>query len=135
MINGVLGALNGTIVGACFDLARVVLGLPAMVAASVSTAASFRLTGCFHEDGLGDSCDGIGGGWTRAQILRIMTDTRLGTYGSAALIIYTIAKLELLAALDTSRWQVFDASSCDPLADWNSDSCGSKGAGPALLVS
>jgi len=55
--------------------------LPSDIAACISQAASFYMTICFHEDGLGDSADGIGGVWTKSQILKIMTDTRLGTYG------------------------------------------------------
>ena len=55
-------------------------------------------------DGLADSADGIGGGWTSEQILKIMTDTRLGTYGCAILLLYIIAKLELLTILGESNW-------------------------------
>jgi hypothetical protein len=36
--------------------------------------------GCFHEDGLSDCFDGFGGGWGKVQILRIMKDSRIGTY-------------------------------------------------------
>jgi len=43
--------------------------------------ASIFITGAFHEDGLSDSCDGFGGGWTRESILRIMKDSRVGAYG------------------------------------------------------
>lgn len=39
------------------------------------------LTGAFHEDGLADLCDGLGGGWQVEQKLNIMKDSRLGTYG------------------------------------------------------
>lgn len=40
----------------------------------------YHYLGCFHEDGLADTFDGFGGGWGRAQILRIMKDSRVGTY-------------------------------------------------------
>jgi len=93
--------------------------MPTTVAACASTAASFWITGCFHEDGLADAADGIGGGWTRKQILTIMTDTRLGTYGSATLILYTVTKLALLASLGPSQFL------------WGT----SQGGGPALLAS
>jgi adenosylcobinamide-GDP ribazoletransferase len=114
----VIGSIVGMLVAIIFDFARDVWELPAVVAAAFCTAASFRWTGCLHEDGLADSADGIGGGWTRQQILRIMTDTRLGTFGSAALILYVFTKLEMLAALDTSHWKIYE----------------SQGAGPALVV-
>ena len=77
-----------------------------MIASFVSLAASFWLTGCFHEDGLADSSDGIGGGWSRKQILTIMSDTRLGTYGCAVLILYIYAKLGLVATLNSSRFMM-----------------------------
>ncbi|KAG7356715.1 nicotinate-nucleotide-dimethylbenzimidazole phosphoribosyltransferase [Nitzschia inconspicua] len=114
----VVGSIIGILVAIVFDFGRDVIELPSVVAAALCTAASFRWTGCLHEDGLADSADGIGGGWTRQQILRIMTDTRLGTFGSAALILCVITKLEILAALNNSEWRTYH----------------SEGAGPALVV-
>jgi nicotinate-nucleotide--dimethylbenzimidazole phosphoribosyltransferase len=113
------GSLVGGFVCLFFDLANVTFGLPPIVSATICTAASFWVTGCFHEDGLADASDGIGGGWSRKQILTIMTDTRLGTYGCACLLLHTVAKLELIAALDRSQW------------DFTGNA---YGAGPALIV-
>jgi adenosylcobinamide-GDP ribazoletransferase len=44
------------------------------------------VTGAFHEDGLADVYDGFGGGWTKAKILDIMKDSRVGAYGAVALV-------------------------------------------------
>ncbi len=44
------------------------------------------VTGALHEDGLADCCDGLGGGHTRERSLEIMRDSRIGTYGTCALI-------------------------------------------------
>lgn len=93
------GCLVGFFTATFFEFAAVTLQLPASVAACISTVAGTQAGGCFHEDGLGDTCDGVGGGWSRQQILTIMTDTRLGTYGCVGLILYFIAKIELLTAL------------------------------------
>ena len=82
------GTLVGIFVCIFFDLANVTFGLPPIVSATICTAASLWVTGCFHEDGLADASDGIGGGWSRTQILTIMTDTRLGTYGCAVLLLH-----------------------------------------------
>jgi nicotinate-nucleotide--dimethylbenzimidazole phosphoribosyltransferase len=112
-----VGSLVGVFCGAFYDIARMCV--PSTIASALSLAASLLITGCFHEDGLADSCDGIGGGWSKTQILRIMTDTRLGTYGCAALTLYLVTKLQLLAALDESSWRLYE----------------STGAGPALLMS
>jgi nicotinate-nucleotide--dimethylbenzimidazole phosphoribosyltransferase len=115
----IAGSLVGVFVGAFFDVCNTTLGLPPIIAGVFCTAASLWITGCFHEDGLADASDGIGGGWSRSQILRIMSDTRLGTYGCAVLMLYLVAKLQLLAALGPSEWSFHN----------------SHGAAPALLLS
>jgi len=51
-----------------------------------SLIAGVLVTGAFHEDGLADVFDGFGGGWTKAKILEIMKDSRIGTYGVIALV-------------------------------------------------
>lgn len=117
-----MGALIGIFVASFYDAAATSLPLPLSVASAIATASGLWLTGCFHEDGLADASDGIGGGWSRPEILRIMTDTRLGTYGCAVLFLYVTTKLELLAALGASRWSGFLNVPC-------------SGAGPALIAS
>lgn len=46
----------------------------------------------FHLDGLADTCDGWGGGWTRERTLEIMRDSHLGTFGALALGLALLAK-------------------------------------------
>lgn len=55
--------------------------------------------GCFHEDGLADTMDGFGGGWGRAQILRIMKDSRVGTYALVGTVLVQAVKIASLSAL------------------------------------
>lgn len=55
------------------------------IAALLAVAAGVALTGGFHEDGLADTADGLGGGLTRNRRLEIMKDSRLGSYGALAL--------------------------------------------------
>ncbi len=74
--------------------------LPQTIAVLISMASTIYLTGAFHEDGLADSADGLGGGWQREQILTIMQDSRLGTYGAAALFLALFAKFQLLNSLN-----------------------------------
>ncbi|ETV76418.1 hypothetical protein H257_09447 [Aphanomyces astaci] len=69
------------------------------VAVILSTFASVWLTGCFHEDGVADTFDSFGGGWSKDDILRIMKDSRLGTYGCMGLLLMTALKLAVLAHL------------------------------------
>nr|WP_241022283.1 adenosylcobinamide-GDP ribazoletransferase [Burkholderia sp. Ac-20353] len=77
--------------------------LPASIAAGLSIAATLLATGAFHEDGLADSCDAFGGGYTRDDVLRIMHDSRIGTFGAVALVIALGLKWQALAALPPLR--------------------------------
>ncbi len=95
-----VGALVGGLAAAVFGLACW-LGLPAVLAAGLALAAALLATGCFHEDGLADVADGFGGGWTRERKLEIMRDSRLGTYGSAALVTVLLLRFGALASLAT----------------------------------
>ena len=61
--------------------------------------ASVLTTGAFHEDGLADTCDAFGGGWTKEKILAIMKDSRIGTYGVVALILIFLTKFIVLSDL------------------------------------
>jgi adenosylcobinamide-GDP ribazoletransferase len=73
--------------------------LPATFAAVAAVVAGALVTGGFHEDGLGDTADAFGGGWTRDDVLRILKDSRQGTYGVLAIVAAFAAKVSLLAAL------------------------------------
>jgi adenosylcobinamide-GDP ribazoletransferase len=79
--------LVGALVG--LAIAGVFLGLwrvfPAPVAAVLAIAFGLMLTGGFHEDGLTDAVDGLGGGFTTDKVLLIMKDSRIGAYGAMAL--------------------------------------------------
>ena len=79
--------------------AAVSLAWPLLVALVAAVAATIWLTGAFHEDGLADAFDGIGGGWTVDEMLTIMKDSRMGTYGTVALVLTLGTKLGALAAL------------------------------------
>ena len=57
------------------------------------------LTGALHLDGLADMADGFGGGRTREDVLRIMRDHAVGTYGAVALILLVGLKVTSIAAL------------------------------------
>ncbi|QCK86685.1 adenosylcobinamide-GDP ribazoletransferase [Phreatobacter aquaticus] len=88
----VLGGLAGMI------LVPAALVLPALVAATLAVGCSIIMTGAFHEDGLADTADSFGG-MTRDRRLDIMKDSRIGTFGGAALIIALMLKVTTLASL------------------------------------
>lgn len=93
----VVGLLVGSLVAALFWLAQCLF--PLRVALVLSLIFSVMLTGAFHEDGLADSVDAFGGAFDRENVLRIMQDSRIGTFGAVALILALGLKLELLAAM------------------------------------
>ena len=103
--------LVGVIVGGGAALVFTLLQLLLPVPASVLCAIVFAvfITNGFHEDGLADAFDGFGGGWTKDRVLEIMRDSRIGTYGTLALIFLVIGKLTLLSSLPQGqiwRWLV-----------------------------
>lgn len=73
--------------------------LPWPVAALLALAASLWVTGAFHEDGLADTFDALGGHVPRERALAIMRDSRIGTYGAAALVLSLLLRWQVLVAL------------------------------------
>jgi adenosylcobinamide-GDP ribazoletransferase len=69
-----------------------------LVAALLATAATVLVTGAFHEDGLADTVDGLGGAMSRERALEIMKDSRVGTFGVLALVLVLALKVAVLAA-------------------------------------
>lgn len=70
----------------------------APVAAVLAIAVGLLVTGAFHEDGLADTADGLGGGQTPERRLEIMKDSRIGTYGVCALVMALALKGAVLAS-------------------------------------
>ncbi|EIM77460.1 cobalamin (5'-phosphate) synthase [Nitratireductor aquibiodomus RA22] len=94
--------LAGLFVGAVCSAAlagAIMLDLPVTIAAAIALAAGVLLTGGLHEDGLADVADGFGGGSTREKKLAIMKDSRIGSYGVAALILSFLMRWSALVAL------------------------------------
>ena len=69
------------------------------VAAVLSTVFTVLLTGGFHEDGLADVADGLGGSSDRQRALEIMKDSRVGAFGAMALVLALLSKVLLLGLL------------------------------------
>jgi adenosylcobinamide-GDP ribazoletransferase len=70
-----------------------------LVAAVLGTALGVWITGAFHEDGLADVADGLGGSPQRERALVIMKDSRVGAFGAIAVVLALLAKVALLALL------------------------------------
>jgi len=95
----------GLLIGAAAALVHLLITphLPRLVTALLVVAFLVVITGCLHEDGLADVADGFGGGSSREQILVILKDSRIGSYGGVALSLSLMIRVLLLAALPLAQ--------------------------------
>jgi adenosylcobinamide-GDP ribazoletransferase len=89
-----IGSASGA---AYYFLAQVIPNLPA---AALALLVSILITGAFHQDGLGDIFDGLVGGWNPEDRLRILKDSRHGTYGVVAICLQLILQVTLISSFD-----------------------------------
>ena len=96
----VLFPLVGAAIGAATGATAVLLHprLSPILAASVAVALSVLLTGALHLDALADTADAVGAS-TRERALEIMRDSRIGSFGAAAVSIDLIVKVAAIAQL------------------------------------
>ena len=92
-----VGMAVGAVAAATY-LAGAWLFTPA-VAVVLSIVATILMTGAFHEDGLADSCDGFGGGYSRERVLEIMQDSRVGAFGAIGIMLMLLLKYVTLNSL------------------------------------
>ena len=102
-----VGALVGVVVGGAAAVAATTL--PPTVAAALAVTLGLLVTGAFHEDGLADTADAFGGGWSREERLDILKDTHHGTYGVAAIVASIVIRIAALASLPTGATMVAGA--------------------------
>ena len=96
-----VGIVVGGSAATVFVLAKNVL--PRSIAVFLTLGFAAFITAAFHEDGLADTFDGLGGGWSKDRALEIMRDSRIGTYGALALIFLVLGKYTFLTALEPSQ--------------------------------
>jgi adenosylcobinamide-GDP ribazoletransferase len=91
----------GVAMGALLAGAAVVTALvaPPLVGAVLLVALWAAVTGGLHLDGVADTLDGLGGGWSREEALAIMRDPGTGAYGAAAIVLVVALKIAALASL------------------------------------
>ncbi|MDF2152327.1 adenosylcobinamide-GDP ribazoletransferase [Vibrio sp. CAU 1672] len=85
-----VGTLLGVLCAGIYLLSNLLFPVPVSIV--LVMGFSLLLTGAFHEDGLTDMADGIGGGMSVGRRLEIMKDSRIGTYGAATLVMALLAK-------------------------------------------
>lgn len=93
-----VGAIVGLSVGAIYAVFNH--WLPSELSAALAIGWGIWLTGAFHEDGFADTCDALGGGQSRSDILRIMQDSRIGAYGAIGIGLLLFIKIHAVAALN-----------------------------------
>ncbi|GLX79242.1 adenosylcobinamide-GDP ribazoletransferase [Thalassotalea insulae] len=88
-----VGLLLGLLVAFSYQLLAMLF--PIALALVLTLIISVLLTGAFHEDGLADMADGIGGGYSPQARLTIMKDSRIGTFGAISLLLALALKFVL----------------------------------------
>jgi len=97
-----IGVVVGGLAAAVYALLQMLLPettFTPLAAAVFSTIATVLMTGGFHEDGLADVADGLGGSYDRERALEIMKDSRVGAFGAMALVLALLSKVAVLAIL------------------------------------
>lgn len=91
-VGALLGGVNAAAAYALMPLA------PRDVTATALVALPVVMTGALHYDGLADTVDALGGGFTRERRLAIMKDPHIGTYGVIALVVLLLLQFSVFRA-------------------------------------
>ncbi len=94
LVGGLIGLLTGTVIWAAAHV------WPMPLAVLLGLVIEAVLTGAFHEDAVADCCDGFGGGRSREDVLRIMKDSRIGSFGMLGLTLAVLLRVGGLASVD-----------------------------------
>ncbi len=110
LVGALLGALSS---GVWMATAR----LDSEIRAWLVVITLLLATGAFHEDGLADTADAVGGAITRNKVFEILKDSRIGTFGAAALVCALVLRAKLLGQLlPESPWMLIAAEAFSRLA-------------------
>lgn len=95
LVGGAIGGATALVAWAMHD----VIGVPPALSAILLVSLGAWITGALHLDGLADMADGFGGGQNRDDVLRIMRDPTIGSYGAVTLVAVIMMKVTALATL------------------------------------
>lgn len=106
LVGAVIGAIQAVFLLALLRLSHFLelrlnspRRVPSFVLAVLIIGLGALITGALHLDGLADMADGFGAGRSREDVLRIMRDHAIGSYGSVALIVVLALKMASIWAL------------------------------------
>ena len=106
-----IGYFIGIVSGLIGDLC-LFMNLSILLSCTIAIAFSLIITGAFHEDGLADMADGFGAGGSPEKINKIIHDSRLGTYGTAALTLGLLIRLGLAISMVELGYSLILILSC-----------------------
>ncbi|MEO1268877.1 MAG: adenosylcobinamide-GDP ribazoletransferase [Myxococcota bacterium] len=93
-----VGAVLGALMAAAWM--GLAIGLGPMATATAVVGLGMMLTGGFHEDGVADTADAMGGAFDQDRLFEILKDSRVGAFGAMALFVVLLLRVSLLAELD-----------------------------------
>lgn len=96
------GLLLGMLTAGFYQLVQLVL--PGHIAWILSFLFDVLLTGGFHLDGLADTADGLFSSRKKERMLEIMKDSRVGSNGVLALILYYGLMFSAYSYLPEAKW-------------------------------
>ena len=134
-----VGALLGGFGVSVFELLGGRLE-PSLIALIILALWAF-VTGALHEDGLADTFDAFGSQASREDILRILKDSRIGSYGAVALVLTTLLRWQGLSLLPPEGLifglmasQVLPRAGVVLLAYWAGPATAGSGGGMAAAL-
>lgn len=81
--------------------------LPASAIALAVLIFLAMVTGGMHEDGVADTFDGLGAGGDRKRMLDIMRDSRIGSFGTLAIVFSVLSRWILLSTIAPERFGAY----------------------------
>ena len=96
LVGAGIGLVAGLMLLGAFEL-----GLPPLTCALIGLATAAILTRALHEDGLADFADGLGALGPAEKRLEIMRDSRIGTFGTLAVVFGIGIRASILSGLSS----------------------------------
>ncbi len=97
LVGAGIGLVAGLMLLGAFEL-----GLQPLTCALIGLASAALLTGALHEDGLADFFDGLGASGSTEKRLAVMRDSRIGTFGTLAVVFGVGIRASILSGLSSA---------------------------------